>query len=67
MGIAQAPELSIVSHVEEGKLVEILEDFRIPPLSVYATYLQRRFLPAKLTTFVDFMVKYFAELKPNEI
>lgn len=67
MGIAQAPELSIVSHVEEGKLVEILEDFRIPPLSVYATYLQRRFLPAKLTTFVDFMVKYFAELKPNQI
>jgi hypothetical protein len=36
-------------------------------LSIYATYLQRRFLPAKLTTFVDFMVKYFAELKHNEI
>jgi DNA-binding transcriptional LysR family regulator len=67
MGIVQAPELSIVRYVEEGKLVEILEDFRIPPLSIYATYLQRRFLPAKLTTFVDFMVKYFAELKHNEI
>lgn len=67
MGIVQAPELSIVRYVEEGKLVEILEDFRIPSLSIYATYLQRRFLPAKLTTFVDFMVKYFAELKHNEI
>jgi hypothetical protein len=43
--------------------IEILQDYRIPSLAIYATYLQRRFLPAKLTTFVDFMVKYFAENK----
>lgn len=61
MGITQAPEISAANYVAQGKLIEILEDFRIPSLAIYATYLQRRFLPAKLTTFVDFMVKYFSE------
>lgn len=61
MGITQAPELSVMGYLEEGKLVEILPDFRIPSLAIYATYLQRRFLPAKLATFVEFLIKYFAE------
>jgi len=61
MGITQAPELSVVNYLEQGKLVEILPDFRIPSLEIYATYLQRRFLPAKLATFVDFLIRYFAE------
>ena len=61
MGITQAPEISAANFVVQGQLIEILQNFRIPSLTIYATYLQRRFLPAKLTTFVDFMVKYFAE------
>jgi len=61
LGITQAPEISAANFVAQGKLMEILQDFRIPSLAIYAIYLQRRFLPAKLTTFVDFMVKYFAE------
>jgi DNA-binding transcriptional LysR family regulator len=61
MGITQAPELSVATYLAQSKLVEILPDYRIPSLAVYATYLQRRFMPAKLTTFVDFMIRYFAE------
>ena len=67
MGITQAPEISAANFVAQGQLIEILQDFRIPSLVIYVTYLQRRFLPAKLTTFVDFMVKYFAELEPSEM
>jgi len=40
-------------------LVEILRDYRRPALAIYATYLQRRFYPAKLTTFIDFLLGYF--------
>lgn len=61
MGITQAPELSVASYLAQKQLVEILGDFRIPSLAIYATYLQRRFMPAKLTTFVDFLIGYFAE------
>ena len=66
MGITQVPEISAINYVQQGKLIEVLPDFQIPPITIYATYLQRRFLPAKLTTFVDFLVGYFAELMPSE-
>lgn len=62
MGITQAPELAVATYLAQGKLVEILSDYRIPSLAIYATYLQRRFMPAKLTTFVDFLIRYFAEI-----
>nr|WP_305907201.1 LysR family transcriptional regulator [Methylomarinum sp. Ch1-1]MDP4519933.1 LysR family transcriptional regulator [Methylomarinum sp. Ch1-1] len=60
MGIMRAPKLSVHDYLQQGRLVEVLHDYRIPSLSVYATYLQRRFYPAKLSSFVDFLIKYFA-------
>lgn len=62
MGITQAPELSVAAYLAQGKLVEILQGYRIPSLAIYATYLQRRFMPAKLTTFVDYLIRYFADI-----
>ncbi|MCX7097279.1 MAG: LysR family transcriptional regulator [Methylococcales bacterium] len=62
MGITQTPEISAANYVAAGQLTEILQEFCMPPLEIYATYLQRRFIPAKLTTFVDFMVKYFDKM-----
>lgn len=59
MGIVQAPRLSVISYLKSGELVEILRDFRRPTLAIYATYLQRRFYPAKLTSFIDFLLAYF--------
>ncbi len=67
MGITQAPELSVATYLAQGELVEILQDYRIPSLAIYATYLQRRFMPAKLTTFVDFLIRYFAEIDMRNI
>jgi DNA-binding transcriptional LysR family regulator len=65
MGITQSPELSVVDHLQKGELVEILQDYRIPSLAIYATYLQRRFIPVKITTFVNFLTQYFSE--PSKI
>lgn len=65
MGITQAPEFSVANYLAQGKLVEVLEEYRIPSLAIYTIYLQRRFLPAKMTTFVDFLVSYFAENSPS--
>ncbi|NOT11242.1 MAG: LysR family transcriptional regulator [Methylococcaceae bacterium] len=63
MGITQAPEISAVNYLAHGQLIEILQDFGISSLAIYATYLQRRFLPAKLSTFVEFLCVYFADSK----
>jgi len=59
MGVIQAPRLSVVHYLEKQQLLEILPDYRIPSLFIYATYLQRRFYPAKLTTFIDFLGNFF--------
>ncbi|MEQ1484697.1 LysR family transcriptional regulator [Methyloglobulus sp.] len=67
MGITQAPELSVATYLAKGELVEILREYRIPSLAIYATYLQRRFMPAKLTTFVDFLIRYFAEIDMHNL
>ncbi len=63
MGIVQAPRLSVANYLERGDLVEILPEYRMSSLAVYAIYLQRRFLPAKLTTFTHFLTDYFDENK----
>lgn len=61
MGIIRSPALSVRSYVKSGELVEILEDYKIPDISVYATYLQRNYYPAKMSTFIDFLMDYFSE------
>jgi len=61
MGVVRSPALSVKSYVQSGELVEILADYRIPNLSVYATYLPRHYYPAKMSTFLDFLAEYFIE------
>jgi DNA-binding transcriptional LysR family regulator len=61
MGVVRSPALSVKSYVASGELVEILEDYQIKNLSVYATYLQRNYYPAKISIFLDFLVAYFTE------
>lgn len=61
MGIAQSPELSVASYLANNELKQILSEFQIPNLAIYATYLQRRYIPAKLSTFVDFLAHFFAD------
>jgi DNA-binding transcriptional LysR family regulator len=63
MGIVRSPELSVADYLRQGRLVEILSEYRLPELSVYATYLQKKFYPGKLTTFVEFMLEYFSRLQ----
>ncbi|QWF69954.1 LysR family transcriptional regulator [Methylomonas paludis] len=59
MGIVRAPKLSVAPYLQNGELVEILRNYQRPGLAVYATYLQRRYYPAKLTAFVEFLLQYF--------
>ncbi|NOQ16233.1 MAG: LysR family transcriptional regulator [Methyloprofundus sp.] len=61
MGVVRSPALSVKPYVVSGELVEILADYQIKNLSVYATYLQRNYYPAKMSSFLDFLVAYFTE------
>jgi DNA-binding transcriptional LysR family regulator len=54
-GITMLPEFSAVDSVAAGKLVRLFNDNCAVTHNVYAVYASRRFVPAKITTFVDFL------------
>ena len=65
LGIVRLPELLVTDHLAEGRLTEVLREFRSEPLDISLLYLQRRFNPAKVRSFSDFLAKHFRELWSN--
>jgi DNA-binding transcriptional LysR family regulator len=63
LGIARLPEFLVQDHLQAGELVEVLQPFRSTPLQINAVYLQRRFKPAKLSAFLDYLAEFFARQK----
>lgn len=55
MGIALMPLNSVRPFLEDGTLVELLPDHRPPAGQLYAVYTSRRYLTAKVRTFIDFL------------
>ena len=56
LGMAILPNLMGVAEVKEGSLIRVLPDWAIPPLVVSAVFLERRYLPLRIRTFVDFLI-----------
>ena len=63
VGSALEPDFIVGSELKRGKLVPVLESFEAPALPIYAVYPSRRFLPAKVRAFVDFLVERFTGRK----
>ena len=63
VGIALEPDFIVDSELKSGKLVPVLESFEAPASPIYAVYPSRRFLPAKVRMFVDFLVERFVGAK----
>ncbi len=59
IGVAQAPAFVTRSRLDSGELISVLEDFMPTDRGVYAIYPHRRYLPAKVRTFVDFLSSWF--------
>lgn len=55
MGISLLPHYSACRAVREGKLKRLLTSYRLRERSVYALYPSRRFLDAKVRTWVEFL------------
>jgi len=59
VGIALEPDFIVGSELKRGTLVPVLETFEARASPIYAVYPSRRFLPAKVRAFVDFLVERF--------
>lgn len=61
LGIIIQPDFIVEKDLAAGKLESVLEGWSMPDFSLYAVYLSRKFLPAKVRVFID----YLAEVAGN--
>jgi DNA-binding transcriptional LysR family regulator len=52
-GIACVALYTVLDDLREGRLIRVLPDYRLQTVSVYAVYATRRYLDAKIRTFLD--------------
>ncbi|MBO0493985.1 LysR family transcriptional regulator [Pseudomonas sp. Marseille-Q1929] len=55
MGISLLPLFSVYQALQDGSLVRLLPDHRLRERSIFALYPSRRFLDAKVRTWVEFL------------
>ena len=63
LGFAILPDFIAAPDIAAGRLVPLLGDRILPGGGIFAVYPHRRYLPAKVRIFVDFLVQWF---KTNE-
>jgi DNA-binding transcriptional LysR family regulator len=61
LGIIRNPEFLVQDFLEEGQLLEILRPYRSKPLDISLVYLHRRFRPAAITAFANFLCDHFRD------
>jgi len=59
LGVTLQPDFLIDEALPEGKLVRVLSDWETDELTVFAVYPNRKFLPPKVRSFIDFLVERF--------
>lgn len=64
LGFAMLPDFIAEADLKNGNLVSVLEDYVMTGGGIFAVYPHRRYLPAKVRVFVDFLVQWFKQ-RPN--
>jgi DNA-binding transcriptional LysR family regulator len=73
MGVGILPSAQVARDIDDGRLELLLPNHALPPLGLHVVYPSRQHLPAKVRTFIDFLIEYFQatptrapQLTPNE-
>jgi DNA-binding transcriptional LysR family regulator len=61
LGILVQPTYIVYDDIVAGRLVPLLDDWDLPPLTINLAYPSRKHLSAKVRTFIDFMAEHFAK------
>jgi DNA-binding transcriptional LysR family regulator len=59
LGFAVLPDFIAQPEIMSGRLVPVLDDRILQGGGIFAVYPHRRYLPAKVRVFVDFLVQWF--------
>jgi len=60
-GILMRAEWDVAKYLRSGRLVQVLADYETPSADVYAVYLERLNLSAKVSYFVDFLRDFLSK------
>ncbi|MEO1473606.1 MAG: LysR family transcriptional regulator [Pseudomonadota bacterium] len=63
-GVIIEPGFILCDAIRDGHLVQVLEDYKWPSLSLYAVYPPTRHLPARTRALIDFLAERFGEVPP---
>lgn len=55
LGVAASPDWLVEEDIKQGRLVEIMTDYKPTSLDINAIYPQRRFMPAKVNLFINYL------------
>jgi len=61
LGIAMAPDYLFSEALASGSLRQVLKDWPVPGLPIHALYLARRYVPARIRSFVEYAATTFAD------
>ena len=61
LGVTLLPTFIVGPDLEAGRLRQLLANYCPPEISIYAVFPSRRYLSAKVRSFVDFMATYFGD------
>jgi DNA-binding transcriptional LysR family regulator len=55
LGLVMLPTYIVGKDIENGTLKVVLENYPLPPLDIHAVYPHRKYLSAKVKSFMDFL------------
>jgi DNA-binding transcriptional LysR family regulator len=61
LGVIQISKSIVVDDLRDGRLQELLRDYAVPPLTVFARYPARRLMPPKARVFIDALTEMLAD------
>ena len=59
-GISMHPTYMVMQDIQEGRLVNVLPQFRPVGVDIYAVFPSRKNMPVRVRTFLDFLRQWFA-------
>ncbi|HWK64880.1 MAG TPA: LysR family transcriptional regulator [Rhizobiaceae bacterium] len=64
LGFAILPDFIAAPEIQSGRLVSVLDDRALSGGGIFAVYPHRRYLPAKVRVFVDYLAQWFKSRGP---
>jgi DNA-binding transcriptional LysR family regulator len=58
LGLVMSPTYVVGRDIENGTLKVVLSNYPLPPLDIHAVYPHRKYLSAKVRSFMDFLQKW---------